>query len=467
MSIDWAPAINSLDRGISKHKALAETIMAAVEGGRLPPGARMPTHRALAARLGVSVQTVGTAYKELERRGLLRGEVGRGTFVTSRVTDTAGRFMLDQRQNGMIDLSTIRGAFTDAHRDKAAALLAGMAEANPESWARPCRPIAGLEGPREIGVGWLRRFGLEVEPERLIVTDGASQALFLALASIVQDGDVVLTEGLTDHGVIGCAHVLGFALRGLPTDDKGILPDAFDRACRESAVRALVSTPTFANPTMTVADPARRRDIAEIARRHGVYVIEDDVFGALMARPLPSIAGMVPELGFYCTSFTKTVFAGLRTGYLVVPPKLTIRAGSVLRVTGWMATPLLAEMAARWIADGTFDELVAIQRRELTARQETVTALLGNHLLGGGHHAPAAWLRIPGHWEDEALVSELRARGVAVTAADPFMVPPTERPRAVRISMGGAANVDELRHAVTVIADTFGKFPAINALEFA
>ncbi len=463
---EWLPQFERLDRGQPKHKGLAGAIMTAIENGELAPGARMPTHRALATRLGVSVQTVGTAYKELERRGYLRGEVGRGTFVTGRVTDSAARFMLDKRQTGMIDLSTIRGVYTEHHGRTVGTLLAALSHEEPSNWFRPCRPIAGLDEPRTIGANWLKRFGLDVEPERLIITSGASQGIFLALATVVQNGDVVLTEGLTDHGVIGCAHILGFALRGLPTDRHGILPDAFERACREHSVRALVCTPTFSNPTMHLADAERRTAIADIARRYGVFVIEDDVFGALLDEPLPSVAGMIPDLGFYCTSFTKAIASGLRTGYLVVPSRLTIRTGSVLRVTGWMSPALLAEMAARWIVEGTLEELIAIQRKALALRQEAVSDLLGNHVLSSHPRAPAAWVRVPDHWDEESLVLELRDRGVAVTAADPFMVPPTVRPKAVRVCIGGAIDDDELRRALSIMSATFSKFPAINATEF-
>lgn len=464
--MDWVPAVSRWERGRSKHRVLADTIVTAIERGELRPGQRMPTHRALSSRLAVSVQTVGNAYKELERRGYLRGEVGRGTFVTGRVTESASRFMLDHRHTGLIDLSTIRGVFTETHEQRLGALLGTISAESAASWLRPCRPIAGLHGPREVGAGWLGRFGLEVDPERLILTSGAAQAIFLGLATIVQHGDLVLTEALTDHGVIGCAHVLGFSLRGVPVDEQGILPEALDRACRESAVRALVCTPTFGNPTMHLATVERRRAIAEIADRHGIFVIEDDVFGGLMSDPLPAISGMIPHLGFYCTSFSKSVAAGLRTGFLVVPPKLSIRAGSVLRVTAWMAAPLMTEMAAHWIVDGTIDELIALQRRELAVRQDLVADMLGPHVIGRHRFAPAAWLRVPEYWDEEGLVAHLRRQGVAVTPSDPFLVPPTAPPRAVRICLGGTGDTDELGQALGIIRDTFSKYPAINAIEF-
>ncbi|TGR16119.1 aminotransferase class I/II-fold pyridoxal phosphate-dependent enzyme, partial [Mesorhizobium sp. M8A.F.Ca.ET.202.01.1.1] len=112
----------------------------------------------------------------------------------------------------------------------------------------------------------------ETSVERILITNGAAHALFLALACGVRAGDLVLTENLTDHGVIGLANVLGFSLKGLPTDEEGVLPDALEAACASGGVRVLVLIPTLNNPTGHVSGAERRREIATIAERYGVFV---------------------------------------------------------------------------------------------------------------------------------------------------------------------------------------------------
>ena len=97
-----------------------------------------------------------------------------------------------------------------------------------------------------------------------------------AVAAVVQPGEVVLTECLTDHGIIGLANVLGFTLRGLPIDREGILVEAFEETCAAGGVAALVLVPTLGNPTSHVMSAQRRQAIADVARRHGVFVVEDD-----------------------------------------------------------------------------------------------------------------------------------------------------------------------------------------------
>lgn len=462
----WTPSLGQLHPGVAKHKALAEAIISDIDKGVLNSGDRMPTHRELAQRLKVSVQTVSTAYREAERLGYLQGEVGRGTYVRTRLTEGAGSYMLDSRPQGLVDLSIIRVAYGAEQEKYSRRILRELAESENAPWMRPCRPVAGFEEHRETASRWLARLGLEAPAERVVITNGASQGLFLALTSIIQRDDVVLTESLTDHGVIGCANVLGFTLRGLATDDEGVIPEAFDEYCRHTRVRALVCIPTFSNPTGALAGAQRRQDLADIAQHHGVYVIEDEVYRPLHAQDLPAISSFIPDLAFHCTSFTKCTLTGLRSGYLVVPTSLTLRVASILRVTGWMATPLMAEIAARWVRDGTAAHLVALQRQEMRARQQLVQDILGDYVLRNHPESLAAWVAVPDYWTEESLVQVLRERRIAVTISDPFMTPGARRPNAIRICLGGQFDQARLSEALEDIRDTFQRYPAINATGF-
>lgn len=455
----WRPASLSR-RGTTKRNALTEAIIADIEAGRLAANSQMPTHRDLADELGISVQTVSFSYKEAERLGYLRGEVGRGTFVRDRVTDRAGRFMLDRAPGETVDLSIARCVYTDAHEKASRQVMAALSRGDNSPFMRPCRPIAGLDNHREAARLWLRRLAINVPADRILVTNGAAHGLFLALASVVHPGDVVLTESLTDHGVIGVASVLGFSLRGLATDKEGILPDAFEAACAAGPVKALVITPSLTNPTGHVAGEKRREAIAGIARKHGIFVVEDEVYKPLLESELPSMTTLIPELGFCTTSFTKSVLTGLRVGYLVVPSQFGIRASSVLRVTSWSATYLPAEIATRWIEDGTAEQLLAIQRTEIKARQAIVREMLGPHLAGSNPVALSAWLKVPEQWTEAGLVAALSDRNIAVTPSDPF-VAGSGRASGIRICLGGRMSEATLRGTLRTMRDIFEQLPPV------
>ncbi len=369
--------------------------------------------------------------------------------------------MLDRDPSGTADLSIIRAVYTEAHENASRRLLEELSQSDNASFMRPCRPIAGLDRHRAVARDWLRNLSVDVDPGRIILTNGAAHGLFLAVAAVVQPGEVVLTESLTDHGIIGLANVLGFTLRGLPTDEQGILPDAFETACKAGDVRALVMIPTLGNPTSHLMGAGRRIAIAEIARRYDVCVIEDEVYKPILEEKLPSMPELLPDLGFFVTSFTKTVMTGLRTGYLVVPTQYSIRVTSILRVTSWSGVNLMGEMASRWIEDGTATELIEIQRSELRSRQAQVTEILGSHVAGNNPLSLCAWLKIPRNWSEDGLVRALANKGVAVTPSDPFVAGADRGSGGIRICLGGRLSRPALQTALETIRETFAQLPPV------
>jgi len=457
--VAWRPSLTK-QKGETKHSALTERIIADIDAGVLKPMDRMPTHRDLARDLGLSVQTVSLSYKEAERLGYLSGEIGRGTFVKARVTDRAGRMMLDHSPTEVLDLSIIRGVYLEEHETASRAILRELADSDNSGFMRPCRPVAGLDSHRETARSWLGMMGVTAGAERILVTNGAAHGIFLALSCIVRSSDVVLCENLTDHGIIGLSNILGFSLKGLPTDGEGILPDALEAACAAGGVRALVLIPTLNNPTGHVAGAERRREIAAIAQRHGVFVIEDEVYRPMIEDGLPSITEMLPDLGFFVTSFTKTVLTGLRVGYLVVPPAYSIRAASILRVSSWSGIYLTAEIATRWVENGTARRLLDVQRAEARVRQTIAMEILGDHIASSHPLSLCAWLKVPPHWTEDGLVRSLTNQNVAVTPSEPFVAGPGHG-GGIRICLGGRLNHQTLVKALTTVRQAFEQLPPV------
>ena len=458
----WRKVLAGLRSGESKYKALVQAIAQDIEHGVLHDGARLPPQREVSQALGISVQTVTNAYKDLERHGMIRCEVGRGSFVSRRTTEQVATYMLDRNEQSLVDFSIARIVHTAAHDRAWQQVCAELSAETNQPWMRECRPIAGFEYHRAAGAQWLETLGVSTSPDRVLITNGAAHGIFLALAALVSPGDVVLSENLTDHGVIGSAQVLGFNLKGLDIDEYGIQPDHFEDLCANERITALVCTPNLNNPTVALMPDSRRRAIAKIAARHGVYVIEDDVYGPLLHERPPPISQHLPDLSFYCTTFTKSVLTGLRTGYLSVPRRMALRVDSLLRVTTWMATPLLAEIASRWVSDGTATRLIEVQRESLRLRHAAVAEKLSIHILGQHPNALSCWLSIPNHWRLDSLVAELRQRNIAVTLPDLFMVRGTARPNAFRICVGAVVSDQQVKVAVETIAMLFDQYPKVN-----
>lgn len=461
---DWIPTKDRLSHPL--HIGLAAAMRAAIENGELPPGTKLPPHRDLAYHIGISVHTVSKAYEAMRHQGLIDSHVGRGSFVLDPALSTQQPFRTERDEQGVIDLSITRSVYDSVHVQRMEEALGQLpASLDPESYLA-CRPNAGLEGHRRMGVQWLRRCGLEASSENVIITNGVCNGMMIALATVARPGDTVVTEAPAHHLVITLCAYLGVKLKGVQTDRDGIIPDAFERACKGQEIKALFTVPSLATPTVTLMPEDRRRQLVTIARRHNVTIVEDDAWGPVMENRPPPISMLAPERSIYLTSFTKSTIPGLRTGYLVAPaPMIPALTGRML-VFNWMATPLVAELASRWIEDGTADELVSWQRRELAERHAIVKDEMEGFDWAGHPAALHFWLNLPGGWRPETLVDHARTLRVAVAPARPFMPPECKIPNAVRISVGGGHTQSGLRQGLKLLKGLLKTEPELLAKPF-
>jgi DNA-binding transcriptional MocR family regulator len=291
----WQPRLSGRDG--PRYLAIAEALAEAVASGALSADSRLPTHRELAERLGVTVGTVSRAYGEAARRGLVSGEVGRGTFVRGGAVDEAS-----EDRDETIDLAQNHPP-EPASRPERAALASSLASiAGGADFGRLLAYPAAGGNPedREAGAAWIGRAGVSAAADRVLVCTGSQHGLTVVLATLLRPGDLLLTEALTYAGLKSVVGLLHLKVAGLPVDAHGLRPDAFEQACRKGDARALYVIPTHHNPTTAVMPLERRREIAAIAERHGVTIVEDDVHGLLPeSRPVP-LAALAPERTVCC-----------------------------------------------------------------------------------------------------------------------------------------------------------------------
>lgn len=461
---NWLPAI--ADRVGPRYRAIADAIADDIAGGNLPVGARLPTHRDLAVRLGVTVGTVTRAYAEAEKRGLIGGEVGRGTFVQGGAKPVVPRDSLSwppPPQDAAVNMVVVRSPQTAAATALAEALRDVAAHGDPTSLLNYA-PYAGIYRHRAAAADWMNRrhhtFG--VAADDVLITVGAQNAMAVAMAGLARPGDVVLTERLTNHGVKVLTATLGQHLEGVAIDEHGMMPDALDSACRRLGPKLLYTVPTLHNPTGSVTPEARRREIAAIARRYDVTIVEDDVFGFLLDG-VRSFQALAPDVTVFLTSLSKSVASGLRVGYLTAPPAMTRRLETAARALQYSAPALTAEIATLWIENGQADKFAAAQREEDAARQHLARSILPRACVHGHPAGEHLWLMLPEPWRHDDFVAEAKRRGALVTGADTFMVGRGGAPHAVRVSLCMPPTREELARGLRILADVLNE-PASAAL---
>lgn len=429
--------------------SLADQFARAIHDGRLQNGERLPTHRALADELKLSVQTVSRAYEELIRRGLVSGEIGRGSFVQTQRREPEPPY-LPERPGEVVDLSILKPVCEPMHLERMKEALAWLAETLPASSALSFRPNMVFPRHRAIAVEWLRLCGIDVSPQNISVTNGATAAMTVALMSVAPPGSTVATEAIGHHTLVPLARYLGFNLEGLPIDDNGILPEALDEACRHSDIRAVFVQPSVINPTATLMGSVRRAELAEVARKHDIAIIENDVLGPLVEDRAPPLAYFAPERTLYVTSFTKVTVPGLRIGYLAAPDRHVAAVANRHLVSNWMATPMVAEIASKWVSDGTAMELVRWQRTALRSRQEIAAEVMGEIRYRSQRDGLHLWLELPDDRSEEGFVAQARLQGVAIAPGQSFRIADAPWKPAVRISLGSTTE-GELRAGLGVV----------------
>lgn len=447
----WRPEFESKESEGPLYLAIAEAIGDDVAAGRLRPGVRLPTHRQLARELGVTVGTVSRGYAEAERRGLTRGEVGRGTFVRG---GRSAEVFPEPATAAAIDLGL---SLPPRLPEEGALLAATLRELADEPRATggllAYRPASADRRQLAVGAEWLGRLGLPADPDRLLVTAGSQHGLNAVMAGAFRPGQVLLTGGLTYPPIKSQARAYGLRLRTVELDDEGVCPEAVDRACRlEPRPSGLYLVPTVHNPTGGTLSPERRTALARLAEEHELWIVEDDIHALLPADPPRPIAADLPTRTIYLSSVSKCLSPGLRTGFLAAPAALHSRLLDAVHASLWMAAPLMVEITTRWIADGTADRLIAAKRRESEVRQRLARRLLDGHRLRSHPSSHFLWLELPEPWcSDEAAV-QARERGVIVTGAGAFAVGRRNVPQAIRLSLGSPPR-DDLERGLTILAE--------------
>lgn len=446
--MDWLPTIAEWQGPI--YLRIVDALSADIHSRRLNRGQQLPTHRALAEALGVDLTTVTRAYGEARRRGLIEARVGQGTFVS----ETTARQAADIPAQVKIDLSmNVPPQPVEANLDLriAQGLAAIRSEASFSAYLNYARP-GGSDDERDVAAHWLRPRLTTAAPERLVIYPGTQAALFNIVLALTSPGDVILTENLTFPGIKAAASRLGVRLAGVEMDRDGVLPDALAAACRQHRPKAIYLIPTLHNPTTATLSPARRHAIADIVRRHGVWLIEDDAYGLLEPSVQP-IANLVPERTYFAASMSKCIAPALRMSYLLVPD---LAAEQVMRnnlqATMQMPPLLMVALLTHWIRTGVADQIIQAIRNEAIGRQQLAARFLHGLPFAArpaGHHL---WLALPRQRRSAEFLSDVLRHGLAVVGRDAFAADESAA-QGVRVSLGAARNRAELAQALELLAN--------------
>jgi DNA-binding transcriptional MocR family regulator len=447
----WTPVLTNAETPI--YVRLADAIAADIDSGALRPGTRLPPHRELAHRLTIGIGTVTKGYEEAEKRGLIIAHVGRGSFVSG-----------DQSATVLANDAPLDLAMNIAPNEMATPMLADAMKQLSKRTAELSKhfgyaPPCGNLIDREAGMRWLARHGrLEiVRPDRLVCTIGAQQAILLALQVIAKPGDTILCENLTYAGFKAIAVQQGYQLSGVAMDSEGLLPDALEQAVRQSGARVLYTVPTLHNPTARIMGKSRREELAALARRLDLHVVEDDIYSHFAKTlDIAPLANLIPERTFYIGGLSKAFAPGLRVGYLVVPDATMIDGlNKELRASFFSPPNLSLAMATHLINSGAAEEIVGTIHGEISRRTHLAIDILGTKI--DPPATPASlhlWMPMS-ELEAERTVARAARAGVSISAPGTAAIT-SDAPTGLRLSLGNIQNTAKLTFALAQVLAACG-----------
>jgi DNA-binding transcriptional MocR family regulator len=444
---DWLP--HGSDGSGPRYLRIVEALEHDIARGTLLPGTRLLPHRDMAERLKLSVGTVSKAYDEAEKRGLISGEVGRGTFVLG--TPPSAKLVDGDSQARRLNLALNTPPAT-GEDELIARVIGEIAAGDGMRDLLRYLPHQGGERHRAAIAGWLSAQGMPASVDSLYVTHGAQHAISLAASLIAPSGATVLAENLTYSGIRALANHQGYRLRGVAMDQHGLIPDQLDRAFVETGARVVYCMPTLQTPTGVIMPAERREAIIEIVRKRDAFLIEDDAYGFLCDPPMPPLSARMPERSFYVVSFAKCLAPGLRIGALVAPPAFRDRCINGLRSTGWMATPIMAEVVRQLIDSGRIEEQLRRKRDAAARRCALAQQILGAHLpLKSSTPAFHVWLQMPAGRTTASLIAQAAIAGVTIATPDALQsFDPMSN--GVRLCLGAPATDGDVEYALRTVA---------------
>lgn len=431
--------------GSEDYRVVAEAIAADIAAGRLRAGERLPPQRRFARSRGIAGSTASRVYAELARRGLVVGEVGRGTFVRAVAppADPPGGEPARARVDLELNFPSLPG--------QSELLARGLSDVlRPDAFgaASAPAPVGGTAEPRRVAANLLGG----VDPDGVSFAGNGRQAIAAAVAALVPPGGRLGVEALTYPVVRGIAANRGVTLVPLELDDHGVLPGALEHA----AVDAVYLQPALQNPLGVTMPQERKRSFAEAARARRIPVIEDRVNAFLCDEP--RLADHIPECTIIVDSLSKRVAPGLTVGFVSAPASRRDDVGRGLRCGGWAAPGFAVEAALRWIGDGTVAELVAGKRADARRRQELVRAKLRGFAVRADERSYHCWWELPEPWRADTFVAAAARRGIAVTPAASFTITEAHAPSAVRLALA-APPESVLENALDTLAGIANRGP--------
>lgn len=430
--------------------------------GALRTGDKLPSLRAMSKKLGVSIATVQQAYSELERMELVEARPKSGFFLKPDYSQPLSprRTSLTSKPQKVRCQTLIERVQDAIHQPNIIPLgIANPASANSaeKSLARYLRrainqtqekaisygPVNGYKPlQRQIALRYLDQ-GLQVDPDEVIITHGAQEALAIALQCVAKAGDVIAVESPSYFGILELIENLGMMALEIPLcPDDGVWLEDLEKAIDQQSIKACLFSSAVSNPMGSYMPNQRRQQLVAMLEKHNIPLIEDDVYGDLcFSDEQTALAQRFSKNNqvLSCSSFSKTVAAGYRIGWLLAG-EYTPQAKRFKRALSYSSSLLYQKTLAEFLASGDYDRNLLRLRRVLLSQRDRMIPLVMNAFpegvrvntpQGGG----VLWIELPKSVDSAQVFQAALDANISIAPGSLFS-PSNKFKHCIRLSYG-------------------------------
>ncbi len=469
------------------YKQIYEGYRAAILTGRLSPGQRLPSTRALAADLKISRLPILTAFEQLLHEGYIEGKIGLGTFVKDSIPDDLARPVLAQNpimrprrlSEGMTGAGvTSPHSKTPSNQSALGPLRvslpaldhfphkiwSGLVSRHAKSFSIELMAYGEPSGHwplREAIAQYLRTArAVRCDANQVLIVSGSQMALQIFAMALLKPGDLVCIEDPGYPGARPALAISGATLVPIAVDDQGI--DVVQVASLASGVRAVYVTPSHQYPLGVSMTASRRLELLEWAQRNRSWIIEDDYDSEYRyaSRPVAALQGLdAASQVIYIGTFSKVLFPSLRIGYVVVPNALLTTFAEIRETLDLFSPTLYQLVLTEFLQEGHFARHLRRMRALYLARRnalvdclsETCGEVLKPYNADAGLHLTAL---LPVGVDDEELVRNAARHGISTIALSSCFV--RESASSGLILGFGGTDEKRIKTAVQTLASLIG-----------
>ncbi|WP_181217212.1 PLP-dependent aminotransferase family protein [Bacillus subtilis] len=450
--MSWKP-----DKSLMKQPyftSLADQLEHDIKNGSLAPGTKLPSQRELADYLDLNFTTITRAYNLCKKKGLIYGTTGRGTFVSPHVNESITITGADLSPS-CIEMGMVSG-FEQYNELVAQATKSVVEKGYLNSLYEYSYPT-GHPHQLAAAIRWLEQKGVHVDSNHIAIFSGAQNTLTVALISLFEPGDKIATDEYTYSNFVELAKLLNIQLVPISGDQNGMRADLLELQCKQKKINGIYLMPSCANPTTIKISLSRKRELAEVIRRHKLILMEDEIFAFMVTglkkyETIP-LFSLVPEQTIYISSTSKTLCSGIRIAYLAFAENFREKILHGLFNTNIKTSSLDAEIITELILNGNAYAIVK-KKRELAAKSGAIFERYFPEC-----PPPATpycfyrWLPILNTKPSLHVEKELEQAGIRVYHSDRFIVRnPTDK-QFLRVSLSDAGSMSKLEKGLAILKE--------------